>query len=263
VCKVLGIIGGSGLYDVPGLEKEESLEISTPFGPPSDSYRKGRLSGKEVIFLPRHGSGHHIQPHRINYRANIAGFRQLGVEKIISIGAAGAINHEMKPGSIVVPDQIIDMTSGRSSTFFDGDEVVHVDFTEPFCPDLRNHIFKAAARRTEVVMLKSGVYICVNGPRLETAAEIRTFSLWGADIVGMTLMPEAVLAREAGICFAGMSVVANYAAGIVAGKLTATEVVKTMQTSAGQLRSLLESVLASDFRSPSCSCKEGLEGSRI
>jgi 5'-methylthioadenosine phosphorylase len=260
---VLGIIGGSGLYDMPGLEIKESLAISTPFGPPSDSYRKGRISGRDVVFLPRHGSGHHIQPHRINYRANIAGFRQLGVKKIISIGASGAINREMKPGTIVVPDQIIDMTSGRLSTFFDGDEVVHVDFTEPFCPDLRSHIFRAAALRTEVVVLKSGVYICVNGPRLETAAEIRTFSLWGADMVGMTMMPEAALAREAGICFAGMSIITNYAAGILAGKLTATEVVKTVETSAGHVRSLLESVLAADFGSPSCSCNEGLGEARV
>ena len=236
---MLGIIGGSGLYDIPGLEIAESLEIT------------------------RHGSGHHIQPHRINYRANIAGFRQLGIEKIISLGASGAINREMKPGTIVVPDQIIDMTSGRLSTFFDGDEVVHVDFTEPFCPDLRRHILSAAVRHAEVAVLKSGVYLCVNGPRLETAAEIRTFSRWGADLVGMTLMPEAVLAREAGICFAGMSVITNYAAGIFAGKLTATEVVKTMEASAGQLRSLLESVLASDFGSPSCACKETLDESRI
>lgn len=260
---MLGIIGGSGLYDIPGLEIAESLEITTPFGPPSGSYRKGRIAGREVIFLPRHGSGHHIQPHRINYRANIAGFRQLGIEKIISLGASGAINREMKPGTIVVPDQIIDMTSGRLSTFFDGDEVVHVDFTEPFCPDLRRHILSAAVRHAEVAVLKSGVYLCVNGPRLETAAEIRTFSRWGADLVGMTLMPEAVLAREAGICFAGMSVITNYAAGIFAGKLTATEVVKTMEASAGQLRSLLESVLASDFGSPSCACKETLDESRI
>lgn len=260
---MLGIIGGSGLYDIPGLEITESLEISTQFGQPSDSYRRGRISGKDVIFLPRHGAGHHIQPHRINYRANIAGFRQLGAEKIVSIGASGAIRHEMKPGTIVVPDQIIDMTSGRLSTFFDGDEVVHVDFTEPFCPDLRKHIFNAAARRPAVVVHKSGVYICVNGPRLETAAEIRTYSRWGADIVGMTMMPEAVLAREAGICFAGLSLIANYAAGILTGKLAAKEVVKAVETSAGQLSSLLESILALDFGPPSCACKQGLDESKI
>jgi 5'-methylthioadenosine phosphorylase len=259
---MFGIISGSGLYDIPGLEIAESIDITTPFGRPSESYRKGRLSGKEVFFLPRHGAGHRIQPHRINYRANIWGFKELGVEKIISIGASGGISREMKPGTIAVPGQIIDMTSGRLSTFYEDDEVVHIDFTEPFCPAMRSDIFEAA-QQTDIGALKSGVYICVNGPRLETAAEIKTFSLWGADMVGMTAMPEAALAREAGICFAGISVITNHAAGIVAKRLTVTEVVKTMEASADKLRSLLKVLFASDFPSRSCSCKQTLDESKM
>lgn len=259
---MFGIISGSGLYAIPGLEIAGSIEIITPYGSPSDSYKKGFISGKEVFFLPRHGAAHRIQPHKINYRANIWGFKELGVEKIISIGASGGITPEMKPGTIVVPDQVIDMTSGRLSTFYDGDEVVHVDFTEPFCPDIRRSLF-AAARQTDIGVLKSGVYICVNGPRLETSAEIKTFSLWGADMVGMTAMPEAALAREAGICFAGISVVTNYAAGIVDKKLTVAEVVKTMEASTDKLRSLLKSLFALGLPSPSCACKQTLGESKI
>lgn len=257
-----GVIGGSGLYDIPGLMVRDSVKISTPYGDPSDNYRIGRLSGLEAVFLPRHGSGHNIQPHKINYRANIWGFRELGVNKIISICASGGISSEMKPGAIALPDQIIDTTSGRPFTFYDKDEVVHVDFTEPFCPDLRRHIFKAA-QLSGVSMIKSGVYLCVNGPRLETAAEIRTFSLWGADMVGMTAMPEASLARELEICLAGISVITNFAAGISGKKLTVTEVVETMRSSAEKLQSLLKALFALDFPAPSCQCKQTLKDAKM
>src|SRR3990172_5842741 len=141
---IFGVISGSGLYDMPGLEITDSAKLTTPYGEPSDAYRIGRISGKDVAFLPRHGSPHYIQPHKINYRANLWGFRELNVEKIISIGASGGISGALKPGTITVPDQIIDTTSGRRSTFYDKNEVVHIDFTEPFCPDMRNSIFRAA-----------------------------------------------------------------------------------------------------------------------
>lgn len=254
-----GIISGSGLYDIPGLEIGQSVDIATPFGPPSCKYTMGSISGLEVFFLPRHGSVHNIQPHRINYRANIWGFKELGVEKILSLGASGGINPAIKPGMILIPDQIIDTTSGRPSTFFEGSEVMHVDFTEPFCPDMRSRIF-SAAEKAGVDVVKKGVYICVNGPRLETSAEIRAFATWGADIVGMTAMPEAVLAREAGLCFAGISVITNFAAGLTRHKLTSTEVVRTMGESAQSLRRLLEFFFSLDFITSGCGCKEALDG---
>jgi 5'-methylthioadenosine phosphorylase len=259
---LIGVIGGSGLYDIPGMEITDSAKLTTPYGEPSDVYRIGRLSGKEVAFLPRHGSMHHIQPHKINYRANIWGFRELGVGKIISIGAAGGISERMKPGLITLPHQIIDITSGRFSTFYDEDEVVHVDFTEPFCRDLKEYLLAAAAR-SDLGVSDSGVYVCVNGPRLETAAEIKTFSLWGADMVGMTAMPEASLARELEICFANISVITNPAAGISAKRLTAAEVVAMMQSATEKIKLLLKNLFSLDFREPVCACKGTLREAKM
>jgi len=259
---IFGVISGSGLYDIPGLEITDTVKLSTPYGEPSDVYRIGVLAGKEVAFLPRHGTMHHIQPHKINYRANIWGFRELGVKRIISISASGGINIGMKPGAITVPDQLIDMTEGRQSTFFDEDEVVHIDFTKPFCPDMRSYIFKASGE-SGVAVTGTGTYICTNGPRLETAAEIKAFSVLGADMVGMTAMPEAVLTRELEVCFAGISVITNYAAGIAEKKLSAAEVVETMQASSEKVGLLLKAFFALDFPEPSCSCRKALEDAKI
>ncbi|MGE5300671.1 MAG: S-methyl-5'-thioadenosine phosphorylase [Acidobacteriota bacterium] len=259
---LLGVIGGSGLYDIPDLEITSMEKVSTPFGDPSDAYRIGKLAGREAAFLPRHGAGHHLQPHRINYRANLWGFRELGVEKIVSVCATGGINPEMGPGTIAVPEQIIDMTSGRMSTFYDGDEVVHVDFTRPFCPDMRNFVAEAAAG-AGLTAAMAGVYICVNGPRLETAAEIRTFAAWGADMVGMTLMPEACLARELGMCFTCIAVVTNAAAGIAAKELTAKEVLETMKATEGKVRLLLAQLFSLELRTSSCTCNQALKEARL
>ncbi|MBI5102667.1 MAG: S-methyl-5'-thioadenosine phosphorylase [Nitrospirae bacterium] len=257
-----GFIGGSGLYDLPGLEKIDEVEVDTPYGKPSGSYRVGKLGGREIIFLARHGSGHTIPPHRINYRANIWGFRHLGVSRLLSVFAAGGISADIKPGDIVVPDQIIDVTGGRASTFFDEQEVVHIDFTEPFCPDLREQV-AGAAERSGIPIARKGTYICVNGPRLETAAEIRAYSVLGADLVGMTAMPEACLAREAEICYAGLSIVTNYAAGISGRKLTVSEVKETMASSEVRIRTILEGLMRTDIRPPSCLCRETLSRGRM
>ncbi len=258
----IGVIGGSGLYDVPDLEIKDSVKVSTPYGEPSDTYRIGRWSDQDAVFLPRHGSTHHIQPHKVNYRANIWGFRELGAEKIISICSSGGIGPGMKPGMIAVPDQIIDMTHGRLSTFYDKDEVVHIDFTEPFCPDMRKYVFTAAAS-AGVAVINSGVYVCTNGPRLETAAEIRTFSRWGADMVGMTLMPEAALARELEICFICIAVITNFAAGIAAENLTTKEVLSSMQSSTESLRAVLKAFFSAAMKSSSCGCRQTLKEAKI
>ncbi len=258
----IGVIAGSGMYDMPDLDMIDSVKLGSPFGEPSDVYRIGKLSGREIVFQPRHGSLHHIPPHRINYRANIWGFRELGVKKILSVGATGGINPLMKPGAIVLLDQIIDMTSGRESTFFDENEVVHIDFTEPFCKDLRKSLVSAAAR-SKTPVVKKGTYIAVNGPRLETAAEIRAFAQQGADVVGMTAMPEAVLAREAEICFACIAVVTNAAAGITEGRLTTTEVIEGMKTSTGKIRALLRAFFSLDYRTARCSCGSALKDARM
>jgi 5'-methylthioadenosine phosphorylase len=259
----IGIIGGSGLYGMQGLSALEGISLSTPFGEPSAPYMKGKFDGHEVIFLARHGVPHRIAPHKVNYRANIWGFKELGVQRIISVSAVGGISPEAAPGSLVLPDQIIDMTQGaRPSTFYEADRVIHVDFTSPYCPEMRERLLQAS--RTSGIPLKNtGTYLCVNGPRLETAAEIRYFSRIGADVVGMTAMPEAVLARELEICFAGISVVTNAAAGISENKLTTTEVVETMQRSAGLLEKLLLAAIPAMPAHRACTCKDALKDAAL
>jgi len=260
---MIGIIGGSGLYNIDGIVLREKKEVSTPFGKPSGPYEIGEFSGADIIFLPRHGPGHTIPPHRINYRANIWGFKQIGAERIISVSASGGLRLRMKPGTITVLDQLIDMTSGREGTFFDGvNGVAHIDFTEPFCPELRKSLINAAGKKG-IRIRKSGTYVCANGPRLETKAEIAMFAGFGADVVGMTAMPEAALAREAEICYAGVAIVTNYAAGITDKKLTATEVIEEMNKAAGQVRKLLKAALSSVPSHRGCACIEALKEAKV
>jgi len=258
----IGVLGGSGLYEIPGLIIKEYRKTATPFGDPSDAYMIGIFSGREIVFLPRHGHKHTIQPHRINYRANIWGFRELGVERIISVSAVGGIHPEMKPGVIVIPDQIIDMTRGREATFYTKDEVVHIDFTEPYCPELRESLLRAG-ELSGIPLEKSGTYICVDGPRLETRAEITFFSGIGANMVGMTAMPEASLAREAELCYAGVGVVTNYAAGIAGEKLTTTEVVEMMRDSTSRVANLLKEVFCLIPAERRCACRDALKGAQV
>lgn len=258
----IGIIAGSGFYDIEGVRVKEHKEIKTPYGSPSDPYRVCESSGIEFAFLSRHGSPHRLAPHKVNYRANIWGFRELGVERILSISAAGGINPELKPGDIVITDQIIDMTNGRASTFYDENEVVHIDFTMPYCSELRGFVLDAG-KKTGIELRNSGTYVCVNGPRLETKAEIAHFAKIGGDIVGMTGMPEACLAREVEICFSSIAVVTNYAAGISAKKLTATEVVETMKLSMERTRRLLLKTISIIPEKRTCECKDALKGARM
>lgn len=256
---MLGIIGGSGIYDIEGLGTTEEVSVETPYGKPSANYKAGEFEGRRALFLPRHGADHSIAPHKINYRANIWGFKSLGVENIIAVGAVGGINSSLKPGDIVILDQLIDFTFGaRQSTFFEDNKVAHIDFTEPYCARMRKLIM-SAAEKVRVAVKNSGTYICVNGPRLETAQEIRHFSMIGADVVGMTGMPEAVLAREAEICLCGVAVVTNYAAGISKEKLTVTEVVETMKQANDRLKRLIREVALQLPAERLCSCKDTLK----
>ena len=173
----IGIIGGSGLYEIRGLTIKNRRTLTTPFGKPSEKYLIAKMGNKEIIFLPRHGKHHNIPPHMINYRANIWGFKKLGVERILSISAVGGINKGFKPGDIVILDQILDMTKNRKSTFYEGKNgVVHVDFTEPFCPEVRKILLKAG-KRIKVSLRNGGTYVAVEGPRLETSSEIKGFGM--------------------------------------------------------------------------------------
>lgn len=259
----VGLIGGSGLYDIEGLDIVDDILLSTPFGDPSSYYKIGNINGIEIIFLSRHGDTHSLPPHKINYRANIWGFKSLGVKRIISVNAVGGISSLLQPGDIVIPDQIIDFTFGcRISTFYELDKVVHVDFTTPYCYQMRDCIDNAA-KKIGINILNSGTYICVNGPRLETASEIKFFSSIGADIVGMTAMPEAVLSRECEICFASICVVTNFAAGISRDKLTTTEVLETMKTSKDKIKSIIRETIRIIPPERNCPCKDALKDAEL
>ncbi|MCL5024309.1 MAG: S-methyl-5'-thioadenosine phosphorylase [Nitrospirae bacterium] len=258
----IGVIAGSGFYEMEGIAVRELKKLSTPYGEPSDIYRIGELAGVEVAFLSRHGTPHQIPPHRINYRANIWGFRELGVERILSVNAVGGIRKGLSPGELLLPDQVIDMTHGRASTFYEGNEVVHIDFTMPFCDELRRALI-TAGRKSGLRVKKTGTYLCVNGPRLESKAEIRYFSQIGGDIVGMTVMPEACLARELELCFAGIGLVTNPAAGISAKRLTTTEVLETMKNSLERIRDLMAETVQILPEKRSCDCQGALGEARM
>jgi 5'-methylthioadenosine phosphorylase len=208
------IIGGSGLAKLSALENPRRQVMRTPYGEPSGAMTFGRLAGADVVFLARHGYGHTLAPHEINYRANVWALRELKVEGVISVATVGGIRPDLGPGTLVLPDQIIDYSHSRKSTFFEGSEmpVIHVDFTEPYTPALRSKLLAAAAACGEP-LVDGGVYACSQGPRLETAAEIERIARDGGDMVGMTGMPEATLAREAELAYAAIGVIVNYAAG--------------------------------------------------
>jgi 5'-deoxy-5'-methylthioadenosine phosphorylase len=211
---VLAIIGGTGLTALPNLEIVRREVVRTPYGDPSGALTHGTIRGQAVIFLARHGYGHTIPPHRVNYRANMWALAQQKVSYIVSVASVGGIRADLTPGTLAIPDQILDYTYGREFTYFTGIDrsVVHIDFTQPYCEPLRQRLLRAAQQAGEAV-LEAGTYATTQGPRLESAAEINRLERDGADMVGMTGMPEASLARELGLCYAAVAVVVNYAAG--------------------------------------------------
>lgn len=241
---VIGIIGGSGLYDYPGLVIEDTKEVETPFGMPSAPLRSGRLNNKPVVFLPRHGEKHAIAPHRINYRANIHALKQLDVSHIVAVAAVGGITESCGPGVLAVPDQIIDYTHGREQSFFSDDFSAdkHIDFSWPYHVGLRQLMLRAG-NSLRLGLVDGGTYGAVQGPRLETAAEIRRMQRDGCDLVGMTGMPEAYLAREAGIHYATLAVVANWAAGIADDELTMDDINRTLAAGIDNVRNVIAGVI--------------------
>lgn len=207
--KVLGIIGGSGLYEMEGLEKVERVFLKTPFGEPSDAFVTGFLEGLKIAFLPRHGRGHRIQPSSLNFRANIYGMKMLGAEWIIGVSAVGSMKETIHPGDMVIPDQFIDRTVGRPNTFFSDGIVGHISFADPICPELGEILFQAA-QKVGARVQKGGVYLCIEGPQFSTRAESKLYRSWGVDVIGMTNLPEAKLAREAEICYATLAFATDY-----------------------------------------------------
>jgi 5'-methylthioadenosine phosphorylase len=205
----IGIIGGSGLYSMPGFEAREEAHIETPFGAPSDNYVLGTLSGRRVAFLARHGRGHRISPSELNFRANIYGMKSLGVERIVSLSAVGSLKEEHRPLDFVIPDQFFDRTRGRVSTFFGDGLVAHISFADPICPELA-HVVCGACTAAGVNVKQGGTYLCMEGPAFSTKAESNVYRSWGMDVIGMTNLQEAKLAREAEICYVTVAMVTDY-----------------------------------------------------
>jgi len=245
---VLAIIGGSGLTRLPGLEVSRRQNVPTPYGEASSALTFGAWAGKEVVFLARHGDDHTIPPHEVNYRANIWALHAQGVKKVLAVASVGGIRADLTPGVLAVPDQIIDYTHGRAATFVaSGQQVDHVDFTHPYCAELRAACL-AAARHAGEPIIDGGVYAATQGPRLETAAEINRLERDGADMVGMTGMPEAALAREIGLCYAVLAVVVNAAAGRDSSRagIVMSDVKTVMATAMLRAQAVLEQWVKTD-----------------
>lgn len=244
------IIGGTGVYDPGMLSGVREQAIATPYG--AVKVMVGSYRGREIAFMARHGADHSVPPHLVNYRGNIAGLRELGVKNIFATAAVGSLNLDMKPGQFVFVDQFLDFTKGRPSTFIE-EGVVHLDMTNPYCPGLRK-VLAGAAQKLGLEFNREGTYVCAEGPRFETMAEIKMFRQLGGDLVGMTSVPEVVLAREAGICYAAIAMVTNFAAGIAPGKLSHQEVVDMMAENAERLRALIMQAVSDLEEDRDCSC---------
>jgi 5'-methylthioadenosine phosphorylase len=207
--KMVGVIGGSGLYEMEGLEDIQSISLKTPFGEPSDYFIIGRLEGVKMAFLPRHGKGHRIQPSSLNSRANIYGMKMLGVQWIIGVSAVGSMKESIHPGDMVIPNQFIDRTVGRPNTFFSDGIVCHISFADPVCPVL-SQILVQSGKAVGATVHQEGTYLCIEGPQFSTRAESNLYRTWGVDVIGMTNLPEAKLAREAEICYATIAFATDY-----------------------------------------------------
>jgi 5'-methylthioadenosine phosphorylase len=249
----LAIVGGSGVDVRALLDDPDDRTVTTPYGEASAT--TGRLAGTEVVFLPRHGRGHTDPPHRVNYRANVAALEQLGVERILATAAVGSMRGELRPGTFAIIEDFLDFTRGRDATFHDGGEdgVVHVDVTWPYCEQLRDTLLEVGERES-VPVHDGGVYVCVEGPRFETASEIQMFRKLGGDVAGMTGAPEVVLARELGLCYATIAMVTNLAAGLRPEPVSHEEVLEAQAANADALAHLLLAAVPTVPQERACGC---------
>ncbi len=254
------VIGGSGFYGVKGLSSLQEGSIDTPYG--RVDYTQGLHGKREVVFIARHGKNHSSPPHLINYRANIMALKLLGVDSILASAASGGLSEKLEVGDLVLLDQFMDFTKSRPSTFFAEGNVAHVDMTHPYCPSLRSHMIKTA-KSGGIDLSPKGTYVCTEGPRLETMAEINSFKILGADLVGMTGYPEVALAREAEICYATVAVVTNMAAGISDQTISSKEILGVMAGAMDRLVDyFLEAISSLDERGP-CGCREAMRGTEM
>jgi 5'-methylthioadenosine phosphorylase len=255
----IGIIGGSGLYSMPGFTNVREVPVQTPFGEPSDVYVLGTLEGRKVAFLARHGRGHRIMPTELNFRANIYGMKQLGVERILSLSAVGSLKEEHKPTDFVIADQFIDRTFNRVSTFFGNGVVAHVAFADPVCPEA-SEAYADACKQIGVVGKKGGTYVCMEGPQFSTKAESNLYRSWGADVIGMTNLQEAKLAREAEICYATCAMVTDYDCWHPGhDSVTVEQIVKVLNTNADNAAKVVKKAVALMPRERKCKCGSALQ----
>ena len=263
---VLGVIGGSGVYEINGLQNKRWKKVSSSFGEPSDELLFGDLNGQEMVFLPRHGRGHRIPPSEINYRANIDALKRAGVTEIISVSAVGSLKEELKPGMFVIVDQFIDRTFAREKSFFTSGLVAHVSMANPVCSRLGNHI-QSAAKSIGIEIVRGGVYIAMEGPQFSSIAESELYRSWGCDVVGMTNMPEAKLAREAEMCYVSVAMVTDYDCWHTEhDNVSVDAMIKVLSANADNARSLVKAsseAISSDQLSSNCSCKSSLENAII
>ena len=259
---VIGFIGGSGVYDLAGLRNQRWEKISSPFGEPSDELLFGDLDGQPMVFLPRHGRGHRIPPSEINYRANIDAMKRAGVTDLVSVSAVGSLREELKPGTFVIVDQFIDRTFARNKSFFGTGLVAHVSMAHPVCARLGDHL-QAAARAAGIEAVRGGTYLVMEGPQFSTLAESRLYRTWGCDVIGMTNLPEAKLAREAELCYATVAMVTDYDCWHPQhDHVTVDAIVQVLVANAGRARCLVEQVaprLHGDAAAPACGCRSALE----
>lgn len=255
----LGIIGGSGLYQLSAFSQAESLKIETPFGVPSSPVSVGTVGDTPIAFVSRHGVGHHHAPTDVPYRANIYALKQLGITHLVSISAVGSLNEFMAPGTFVVPDQIIDRTVNRSRTFFDDGVVAHVSLADPFCSALSAYV-AACAESTSVSTALGGTYVCIEGPQFSTRAESRMFRAWGGSVIGMTAMPEARLAREAGLCYACLAMVTDWDVWHETEEaVSVAAVVETLNAMTSAVQSLVISLAEAPLPDCTTACSSSLE----
>jgi len=255
----IGIIGGSGLYSMPGLTKTKEVKLATPFGKPSDAYVLGTLTNRRVAFLARHGRGHSILPSELNFRANIYGFKQLGVERIVSISAVGSLKEEHKPLEFVIPDQFFDRTRHRIDTFFGNGVVAHVAFAEPICPELARTV-EAACHSMKVTVKSGGTYLCMEGPQFSTKAESNVYRQLGMDVIGMTNLQEAKLAREAEICYVTIAMVTDYDCWHPQhDSVTVDQIVAVLGKNAENACNVVRETVAAMPRERSCKCGSALK----
>lgn len=253
----VGIIGGTGVYEPTIIQDIEEAKVYTPYGRPSDLISIGYYQDRKIAFLPRHGKTHQIPPHKIPFRANIWAFKELGVQRVIAASAVGSLREDYKPSEFVILNQFIDRTKDRGDTFYDGGQVCHISTAEPFCPELRR-VFITSAKEMGLPVHEEGTYVCIQGPRFSTKAESRLFRSWNVDVIGMTLFPEIVLAREVGMCYTSVAMITDY--DVWADKpVTAKEVLKTMKQNSANFRKLIMETVPKIPKKRSCLCAEAVK----